>query len=102
MPRYDLGRVGFNWRGPYDAEATYTERDCVYHDGASYVCVADAPITNLPPVKDEFGEFWHMLADRGEKGDAGPGGHTVRIRLCSVVPTSADLADDEIAYVYEI
>ena len=62
----------FNWRGAWDAAATYAHLDAVEHNGSCYVWTDDADST----AGDEPGvdELWELCAAKGAKGDTGPQG----------------------------
>lgn len=62
----------FNWRGTWDAAATYAHLDAVEHSGSCYVWTDDADST----AGDEPGvdELWELCAAKGAKGDPGAGG----------------------------
>nr|DAO67373.1 MAG TPA: hypothetical protein [Caudoviricetes sp.] len=62
----------FNWRGAWDAAATYAHLDAVEHNGSCYVWTDDADST----AGDEPGvdELWELCAAKGSKGDTGAAG----------------------------
>ena len=62
----------FNWRGAWDAAATYAHLDAVEHNGSCYVWTDDADST----AGDEPGvdELWELCAAKGAKGDTGAAG----------------------------
>lgn len=62
----------FNWRGTWDAAATYAHLDAVEHSGSCYVWTDDADST----AGDEPGvdELWELCAAKGAKGDTGAAG----------------------------
>lgn len=62
----------FNWRGTWDAAATYAHLDAVEHSGSCYVWTDDADST----AGDEPGvdELWELCAAKGAKGDPGAAG----------------------------
>lgn len=62
----------FNWRGAWDATATYAHLDAVEHGGSSYVWAAEEAST----AGDEPGvdELWELCAAKGAKGDTGAAG----------------------------
>ena len=62
----------FNWRGAWDAAATYAHLDAVEHNGSCYVWTDDADST----AGDEPGvdELWELCAAKGAKGDPGAAG----------------------------
>ncbi len=62
MPTLNLGRVRFNWRGPYDPLAAYVEYDCVEFDGQSYTCIA--PITGTSPADVGGATYWDDMLVR--------------------------------------
>ena len=57
MTTLNLGNIRFNWRGAYDAQATYKPRDVVSHQGSSYVAVMDN--TNIPVTQINT---WNLMA----------------------------------------
>jgi hypothetical protein len=62
----------FNWRGAWDAAATYAHLDAVEHNGSCYVWTDDADST----AGDEPGvdKLWELCAAKGAKGDTGAAG----------------------------
>lgn len=62
----------FNWRGAWDAAATYAHLDAVEHNGSCYVWAAEEAST----AGDEPGvdELWELCAAKGAKGDTGAAG----------------------------
>ena len=62
----------FNWRGAWDAAATYAHLDAVEHGGSCYVWAAEEAST----AGDEPGvdELWELCAAKGAKGDTGAAG----------------------------
>ena len=62
----------FNWRGAWDAAATYAHLDAVEHGGSCYVWAAEEAST----AGDEPGvdELWELCAAKGAKGDKGDKG----------------------------
>ena len=62
------GAVGINWRGTWDSEKTYKERDAVSYKGSSYLAIDDP--TDEPGVDDT----WNLIAKKGDKGETGSGG----------------------------
>lgn len=62
----------FNWRGAWDATATYAHLDAVEHGGSSYVWAAEEAST----AGDEPGvdELWELCAAAGEAGANGAPG----------------------------
>ncbi|MNS41368.1 Carbohydrate binding domain protein [compost metagenome] len=49
--RWDLfaqRSLGINWKGPWNAAATYKRSDAVSYQGSSYIAVADVPANNPP------------------------------------------------------
>lgn len=62
----------FNWRGTWDAAATYAHLDAVEHSGSCYVWTDDADST----AGDEPGvdELWELCAAKGAKGAKGDPG----------------------------
>ncbi|GAB2799101.1 hypothetical protein GCM10027040_27680 [Halomonas shantousis] len=63
MPILNLGRVRFNWRGQYDAAASYAEYDVVEDDGQSYFCTA--PISGTGPNDTGGSGYWDDMLVRG-------------------------------------
>lgn len=59
----DLGKVKFQWRGAYDATATYTKDDVVQHGGSSWVCVA-ASVSASAPIPTNTS--WSLMALGGD------------------------------------
>ena len=57
MATYNLGRIGLNVRGEYDAAATYEELDVVNYNGSSYV--AKDSSTNILPTDTQY---WALVA----------------------------------------
>ncbi|AGH98936.1 RCC1 domain-containing protein [Micavibrio aeruginosavorus] len=57
MAVIDLGNIRINWRGAYQAEATYVPDDAVSHRGSSYIALRD--VMDVIPV---VGEDWDLLA----------------------------------------
>jgi type VI secretion system Hcp family effector len=71
-PQGAFGPKGLQWRGPWDAAASYLADDSVHHEGAAWVALRAS--TGVPPVS---GGDWGLLAARGEqgaKGEQGPQG----------------------------
>jgi len=62
MPTLNLGRVRFNWKGPYDPLVAYVEYDCVEQDGQSYVCIA--PVTGTGPLDAGGSTYWDSMLVR--------------------------------------
>lgn len=62
----------FNWRGAWDAAATYARLDAVEHGGSCYVWTDEEAST----AGDEPGvdELWELCAAKGAKGDPGAAG----------------------------
>lgn len=62
----------FNWRGAWDAAATYARLDAVEHGGSCYVWTDEEAST----AGDEPGvdELWELCAAKGAKGDTGAAG----------------------------
>jgi hypothetical protein len=58
------GPQGLNWKGAWNASASYATDDAVSHDGSSWL--ARRSNTNIPPVE---GDDWTIVA---RKGDPGP------------------------------
>ena len=71
-PKGDTGDRGLNWQGEWDNTTGYVELDAVYSaaEGASYVCIADAPV-NTPVTNTSY---WQLIAARGAEGIQGPQG----------------------------
>lgn len=67
----------FNWRGAWDAAATYAHLDAVEHGGSCYVWVDEDDST----AGDEPGvdELWELCAAKGAKGTDGDDGVTPHI-----------------------
>ena len=65
MATIDLGKIKFNWRGDYDANASYVPDDVVaYADGSvtsSYMCIA-ATTNNAPSSGGTAHASWEFLA----------------------------------------
>jgi hypothetical protein len=68
-PAGPQGAKGLNWRGVWDATASYVLDDAISHDGSSWRALRDN--TNVTPID---GADWTIVA---QKGDAGEGGGTV-------------------------
>lgn len=66
-----LGKVAMLPKGEYDAAVTYAVLDVVSYNGSSYLvkkaCTGIAPVT---------GEYYQLLAEKGEVGTIGPIGAT--------------------------
>jgi len=62
MPTLNLGRVRFNWIGPYDPLVAYVKYDCVEQDGQSYVCIA--PVTGTGPLDAGGSTYWDPMLVR--------------------------------------
>lgn len=64
------GQEGVNFRGAYDAEATYYKHDAVYFAGtrSSYIATADEPAAAPPSAG------WALLAEGGTDGEDGTDG----------------------------
>ena len=62
----------FNWRGAWNASATYARLDAVEHNGSCYVWADEEAST----AGDEPGvdELWELCAAKGAKGDTGAAG----------------------------
>ncbi len=56
MPTLNLGRVRFNWKGPYDPLVAYLKYDVVEQDGQSFVCIAD--VTGTAPLDTGGATYW--------------------------------------------
>ena len=54
---YNLGRIGLNLRGDFDAAASYEKLDAVFYDGSSYA--AKSACTGVLPTNTDF---WTLLA----------------------------------------
>lgn len=67
----------FNWRGAWDASATYARLDAVEHNGSCYVWADEEAST----AGDEPGvdELWELCAAKGAKGTDGDDGVTPHI-----------------------
>ena len=57
MSTYDIGRIGLNIRGDYDATAEYEKLDVVYYNGSSYVAKGEG--TGIAP---DNANMWQLLA----------------------------------------
>lgn len=68
-PTGPQGEPGIIWRGSWDSSTSYSADDAVFHDGSSYVAVADS--TGEEPGA---GSSWDLLAQQGEQGEQGPPG----------------------------
>ena len=78
---YNLGRVGFNLRGNYDAAATYDRLDIVTKDGSTFAAIQ--PSTNIPVTNTEY---WQYICG----SDEGWGGTSTPLTLnSSVAETTA-------------
>ena len=62
----------FNWRGAWDAAATYAHLDAVEHNGSCYVWTDDADST--AGDEPDVDELWELCAAKGSKGDTGAAG----------------------------
>ena len=62
----DAGRIGFIIKGEYSDTETYDFLDVVYYNGSSYVAKKET-LGNEPT---ESGEFWQILAVKGESASA--------------------------------
>jgi hypothetical protein len=58
---------GIRFRGSYDPNAEYFVHDIVAKNGSSFVALRDRP--GVCP-----GEFWQLLAGKGDQGQVGPAG----------------------------
>lgn len=60
----DTPTYGFNWRGPWDDEATYVRYDAVYYDqtGSSYVCIQAHDAYHAPTDED----YWQQISNGGD------------------------------------
>ena len=57
MATYDLGKIGLNLRGTYNASTSYKKLDAVNYNGSSYAALADTTgVTPTDPAK------WMLLA----------------------------------------
>ena len=65
----DRGEVGINWRGTWAPTTAYVPRDCVAHNGSSYI--ATAANTNSIPATSSS---WNLLAAQGATGAIGQTG----------------------------
>ncbi|MEO9124773.1 MAG: hypothetical protein ABI262_08820 [Microcoleus sp.] len=65
----DRGEVGVNWRGTWAATTAYVPRDCVAHNGSSYIATA-ANINSVPATSSS----WNLLAAQGIQGLQGDRG----------------------------
>jgi len=64
------GPPGLNWRGAWNAVATYMQNDAVQYDGSSWVCIQSGN-TGHPPSLDPGA--WNLLAIAGTNSGASPG-----------------------------
>lgn len=62
MANYELGRIGLNLRGSYDAAMTYQRLDTVTYNGSSYVA-----LENCSGILPSDTERWMMLAQGGSR-----------------------------------
>lgn len=66
------GASGLEWKGQWNATASYILDDAVAYDGASYFCIN--PNTNTPPTELPTDTNWALLASEGATGPQGPQG----------------------------
>ena len=63
----------FVWRGPYNANTTYSTNDTVSYNGSSYIATASIPTNSAPTVNSS----WNLMAQEGSTGATGaPGVYT--------------------------
>jgi hypothetical protein len=67
---YNAPTVGMNWRGSWDAAASYVVDDAVFFNGSSWITIA--PNSGVNPGTDAA--KWDMLAARGQDGTNGADG----------------------------
>jgi hypothetical protein len=66
---------GFNYRGAWVSNTSYSVRDVVYSDNSSWVCVS-AHTNTTAPQNDVYGARWEYLAQKGQNGTNGSTGAT--------------------------
>lgn len=74
----NLGRTNIVPKGNYTSGVTYYKLDVVLHSGNSY-CAKQESINIEPSVTSGWGDYWMLLAqkgDTGQKGDKGDTGST--------------------------
>ena len=52
MAQIDLGKLKFTWKGTWSTASAYEVDDVVYHNGSSYICIADASNTTNSPEQN--------------------------------------------------
>lgn len=60
MAIYELGKIGLNLRGNYDASANYSKLDVVSYNGSSYVALESC--AGVIPDSQDATNKWMMLA----------------------------------------
>ncbi len=78
---------GFTWRGKWQSGTGYKPRDCVEHQGSSFVCVAET--SNTPGAA---ASGWDLMAKKGDDGLNSFGGSVDLSGLQSQI--DAVVADD--------
>ena len=63
------GTPGMVWKGTWDADTTYEEKDVVENDGSAYICILGN--TNKEPPN---ATYWELVASKGDTGPQGPEG----------------------------
>ena len=58
----DLGKIKITWKGTYAAATEYEADDAVFYGGASYICVADKPVTGTAPTVGGNNAAWDLMA----------------------------------------
>ena len=56
------------WRGAWSSATTYAKGDAVRQLGTSYVSIKGANLNHEPKL---LGEWWEVLAEKGETGATG-------------------------------
>jgi len=77
-PKGDQGEQGpagttpatFVWRGAWQSDVSYVEKDLVEFGGSTYVCIAETSGTSTPIDPTN----WQLFADKGANGDDGAQG----------------------------
>lgn len=65
-----LGKVGITFAGDYNPASTYEINTCVYHDGNTYVTLADG-VSGVAP--SESSPSWQLVARKGDMGEVSIG-----------------------------
>ncbi len=60
---------GFTWRGSWESNAQYEERDIVEHESIAYICIQDNENEEPPNAL-----YWETFAAAGAPGPTGPTG----------------------------